>query len=84
MQELDKYHRIIAHSNVAGKSVSYISEKVATLKQYKDYEYGPDEVAKKVEQEKKSSRIKGNLALYKMQLRNTVRASAYPPLDSIV
>ena len=71
--ELAKYDRILRSLNLQSKSFSYIEEKVRELLTAKNYTYSDVEVEQKIKKERANLKMKGNLALRRMQLQTEIQ-----------
>ena len=72
MPELEKYGRLMKAANLQTKTLTFINEKVAELLSAKTHTYSEAEVAQKVKLERAAQKMKGNLALRKIQLTNEI------------
>ena len=70
--ELERYLRHLEAANKKGKTLTSIDKKVEVLKKCNTYEYKDGEVETKVKQERKSLKMKGNIALQKVEMRRNV------------
>jgi len=72
--ELERYLRHLEAANKKGKTLTSIDKKVEVLKKCNTYEYKDGEVESKVKQERKSLKMKGNIALQKVEMRRNIQA----------
>jgi len=70
--ELEKYGRLMRAANMPTKTLTFINEKVKQLLDAKTHTYSEAEVAEKVKRERATQKMKGNLALRKIQLTNEI------------
>ena len=69
MPELEKYGRIMKQASLPTKTLTEVDKKVKELIKSKNYEYSEEQVGAMVEKNQKTHKMKGNLALRKIQLK---------------
>lgn len=75
VQEVDKYGRIMKGNGLKTKTLTQINEKVKDLLDAKNHVYSEAEISAKVEHEKGTQKMKGNLARQRNELQADIEAT---------
>lgn len=72
LEELEKYGRLMRAAGLQTATMTYITETVKKLVDANNYNYTHEDVEAKIRRERETNKMKGNLALRKLQLKNEI------------